>query len=141
MFCPVTFSCYLQTNFNKLPFWLFDVILYNMGCRNSSENCNGDKVCCDNGFSWKWPECVSPSAAKNWPHPCDDSASPGLWNTEYIFSGPDLVIMVLVLFNVIIVCGLICYCLRSRNAVRAVKYQVVDQESDFEKVNILNDAI
>ena len=82
---------------------------------------------------------------------CTGNATPGLWDMEYTLSGQDMVIMLLVFFNMLTIFAVIYSCVRSRcgKARREQKYQVVsmdqamavESESDSEKERFKNEAI
>jgi len=81
---------------------------------------------------------------------CSGDASPGLWNNmEYTLSGQDMVIVLLVFFNMLTVFAVIFGCVRSRwgKTRNWQKYQVVTMdkamaaESDSEQERFKNEAI
>jgi len=80
---------------------------------------------------------------------CTGNAPAGPWNMEYTLSGQDMVIMLLVFFNMLTVFAVIFGCVRSRcgKARRGQKYQVVSMdkamaaESDSEKALFKKEAI
>lgn len=80
---------------------------------------------------------------------CSGNAPAGPWNMEYTLSGQDMVIMLLVFFNMLTVFAVICNCVRSRcgKARNGQKYQVVTMdkamaaESDSEEEQLKNEAM
>merc|ERR1712156_28030 len=75
--------------------------------------------------------------------------SPRVLNTEYIYSGQQLVIIVLAALSLLTIFGVICNCLRSRCGVmrHEQKYQAVSmdrtvaEESESEQVGFKDEAI